>query len=338
MKENIILVDYKIENYSNDFVKTLTKIVGGNWVIKEKITNMLQNGIMENMLRILFYFLFPLTIVIQRSNYDKIIGWQQFYGLNFAFWCRIFHLKKVNDLTVMTFIYKKKHGFIGELYHKYMRYVLTSKYIDRLICFAKEECKYYSDLFGIDEHKFIYIPLGIRDIKVNNDTVDEGFLFATGRSNRNYDFVIETLSGTKYNLIIANDVYKRTDLPQNITLLQSCYGKDMIKMMSKCHCVLIPLTDLTVSSGQLVALQAMSLGKPVICTNSDGIKDYVKNGETGILVDNKKELWLEAIKKLYLDVKYYKYLSSEAFDIFHKKYTETSMFKKIAECISQSNK
>lgn len=298
---------------------------------KRKKTNNLHNSILDNALRILYYFLFPLTIIFFRFNYDKIIGWQQFYGLNFAFWCRLFHLKKINDLTVMTFIYKRKSGLLGTLYHKYIKYVVTSKYIDRFICFAKEECKYYSDLFGVDKSKFIYIPLGISDIKKNNDISDEGFLFVTGRSNRNYDFIIDVLADTQYKLIIASDIYKRSHLPENISILHDCYGNDMLNLMSKCHCVLIPLKDLTMSSGQLVALQAMSLGKPVICTNSYGIKDYVINDETGILVDNSKELWLDAIKRLYLDVKYYRYLSDKACDVFIKKYTKNAMFTRIAK-------
>ena len=46
----------------------------------------------------------------------------------------------------MTFIYKPK----GRLYHKFIGYALSSTYVDKIICFSKEECKYYSDLFNIE--------------------------------------------------------------------------------------------------------------------------------------------------------------------------------------------
>lgn len=108
----------------------------------------------------------------------------------------------------------------------------------------------------------------------------------------------------------------------------------MLDLMSKCHCVLIPLKDLTMSSGQLVALQAMSLGKPVICTNSDGIKDYVINEVTGFLVDNLRESWLEIINMLYSDTKLYVKMNKESLFIFNEKYTENAMFKRIARCLS----
>ena len=105
-------------------IEELEKIVGGEWIVKEKSTNRLCGGALLNVVRYLWYFLFPLQIVAQRHEYDKIIGWQQFYALNYAFFCRLFALKKVNDVTVMTFIYRRKKGLIGNLYHRYMNYII----------------------------------------------------------------------------------------------------------------------------------------------------------------------------------------------------------------------
>lgn len=60
------------------------------------------------LIRYLIYFLYPLYFVLfHRKQYDMVIGWQQFYGINVAFWCRLFHLRKKNKLIVNTFIYKK---------------------------------------------------------------------------------------------------------------------------------------------------------------------------------------------------------------------------------------
>ena len=108
-KKNIVLVDFdKDEKWS--FPKTLESVTHAEWETKRHVTNHLHGGLLPNLLRFFWYFFFPLIILIRRKQYDKVIGWQQFYGLNFAFWSRFLGLKKVNDLTVMTFIYKKsKH-------------------------------------------------------------------------------------------------------------------------------------------------------------------------------------------------------------------------------------
>lgn len=117
-------------------MKNWKKFVGGEWIVKEKSTNRLRRELL-NVGRYLWYFLFPLQIVALRHEYDKIIGWQQFYALNYVFLSLVCS-KKVNDVTVMTFIYRRKRGLIGKLYHRYMNYIVTSKYVDRFIFLLKK--------------------------------------------------------------------------------------------------------------------------------------------------------------------------------------------------------
>ena len=45
MKKNVILVDYCLsEKQENPFIEELEKIVGGEWIVKEKSTNRLCGG------------------------------------------------------------------------------------------------------------------------------------------------------------------------------------------------------------------------------------------------------------------------------------------------------
>lgn len=330
--KNIILVDF-ISSQKANFSHILSESSGQEWENCCCQTNHLHGSKFVTFLRFFWYFVFPLKIVLRRKHYSKIIGWQQFYGLNFAFWCRLFRLKKVNDLTVMTFIYKRKSGGAGLLYHKYMSYIVTSKYIDRFICFAKEECEYYSDLFVVDRNKFVFVPLGKGMPELKKEE-DEGYIFATGRSNRDYDFLVRALTGTDYKCIIACDTYKRNEFPSNITVLNDCYGEKMQALMAKCHCVAIPLKDLKMSSGQLVAIQAMSLGKPVICTKSDGIKDYVMDGITGFLIENQPDQLLSTLDKLYSQDKIYKNMSENSMASYKSKFTEDAMYRRIADIVN----
>lgn len=328
-KKNIVLVDFYIDEKWS-FLKTLESVTHDRWEVKRHATNHPHGVLFSNFLRLFWYFLFPLAILIRRKQYVKVISWQQFYGLNFAFWSRLFGLKKVNDLTVMTFIYKKKGGLKGKLYHKYMSYVVTSKYIDRFICFAKEECHYYSDIFGIDESKFIYVPLG-HPMATDVQIADDGYIFSTGRSNRDYDFLVNSLINTNFKLIIACDTYHASQgIVENINVLNDCHGNDMLNLMAKCHCVVVPLKNLKVSSGQLVVLQAMSLGKPVICTDADGIRDYVINGSTGFLIDNVEKQLLAVLDDLYVDTKKYAELSNNAKECYLSHFTEDAMYERIA--------
>ncbi len=327
--KNIVLADFKIDK---DW--SFTEILGKDkWIAYGKVTNRLHGSFAKTLLRYAIYFLFPLQFVFQRNRYGKIIAWQQFYGLNFAFWCRLLHLKKKNDLTVMTFIYKMKAGGVSRLYHKYMNYIVTNQYIDRFICFSKEECAYYADLFGVNVGKFVYVPLGMT-VPERQDISDGGYVFATGRSNRNYDFLVEALKGTNYKCTIACDSYHAKVDAGNVTVLNDCYGEDMLKLIACCHCVAIPLKDLKMSSGQLVVLQAMSMGKPVVCTSSDGIKDYVEHGVTGLLVENNKDSWQDALRQLYALDGSYEEMSKNAKVVYRREFTEGAMFQRIANVVN----
>ncbi len=108
-KSNVILTDFK-PNEKWDFLTILNEISGQEWDVEYKKTNNLHGHRFANLYRLLLYFIFPLKILLKSNRYNKIIGWQQFYGLNIAFFSRLFHLKKKNELYVMTFIYKKKKG------------------------------------------------------------------------------------------------------------------------------------------------------------------------------------------------------------------------------------
>lgn len=328
---NIVLTDF-VPCGQWDFISVLNGMAGGGWKAECRRSNSLHGNRCANLYRIWLYFLFPLRIVFNRRKYGKIIGWQQFYALNFALWCRVFGLRKVNDLTVMTFIYKHKEGLAGKLYHRYIRYVVTSKYIDRFICFAKEECDYYAKLFGMDKNKFMFVPLGIKVANVSLG--DDGTVFATGRSNRDYDFLLEVVQEGRYDTVIACDNYKKGHTTSNVKILDDCHGGEMLERMARCHCVAIPLADLNVSSGQLVVLQAMALGKPVVCTKSNGIKDYVVDGVSGFFVNNVHEEWLNALERLYSDKACYDEMSKCAIALYKRNFTETAMYGRVAEIIN----
>ena len=269
------------------------------------------------------YFTFPLGLILKGKRYGKILAWQQFFGLNYAFFSRLLHLRKCSSLYVMTFIYKPKGGVIGKIYGKYMRYIINSKFIDRCICFSSSECVYYKHLFDID--KFVYIPLGIEPVKVKEELRNDGYIFSTGRSNRDYNFLINALSSTDYKLRIACGLWNFDGkLPDNTTLLHNCYGEQMIKEMAHCMCVVIPLKDLNISAGQLVILQAMQLGKPVIVTRSKGVADYIKDGENGLLMNNCSADLLACLKRLD-DAKEYSRISNIAHADFNTKHTIDAM-------------
>lgn len=327
--ENIILIDFpKADEW--EFKKELNKKTNLEWKEIEFVSNNIRKNKIDNIVRYLKYIYFPFKIFRNRKKYKNIIAWQQFYGILFAFYSRLFHVKKHNKLIVMTFIYKPKKGFKGKIYYKFVKYAIESKYIDKLVCFSKKECEEYPTIFNVDKSKFEYCKLGIKTIQVKDDNTISNRILSCGRSNRDYKFLYETLNQSKYELDIISDECKLTNT-KNITIYNNIYGQEYFEMLKKSYIVVIPLENKDISAGQLVILQAMQLGKPVICTESNTAIDYIQDGENGFIVEKDKDKLLQKIEILYKDKELYRQISNNEIECFKNNYSITALGMQISQ-------
>lgn len=109
MKKNVILVDFK-KNQDWEFAKKMNEFVPFD-VRGVQTNKKFHHTKIGTILRYIIYFLYPLWFLLFQSyQYKIIIAWQQFYGINLAFWLRLLHIKKRHYLTIDTFIYKPRGG------------------------------------------------------------------------------------------------------------------------------------------------------------------------------------------------------------------------------------
>lgn len=331
--KNVILVDFHKDN-NWEFAKKINEYEP--FEVKGIQTNKkFHHTKIGTIIRYLIYFLYPLSFVLcRRQKYDKVIAWQQFYGINFAFWSRLLHVKKLNYLAIDTFIFKRRGGQLGNLYYKYIKWSIDNKYVDKIICYSSTEPEFYAKTFNMPLDKFCYVPLGIDRIE-NIQTSKGDYVFTTGRSNRDYDFLIDSLSGTEINIKIACSgyTYNGNSNTVNVEVLQNCFGKDMQKELANSFCVVMPLKDTHISSGQLVILLAMQLCKPVIVTENDTAKDYIEDGKTGFFIKKDANTLKQTISKLH-DRELYNEISVNAKNAFEEKFSLSGLAKNIWTQIS----
>lgn len=332
MKKNVILT-HTVETHEWGFRRVLSENAGREFEIEYMSTG---NG--SNKLRNLAcYFLFPLQVFLRRSRYDCIVANQQFYGLLLAFYCRLFHVSKTFRLVIITFIYLPKQGLIGQIYGRFMRYITSSNYIDQYIVRSSRELETYATQLGIDRQKLKLVPLGLGG---NVDAADDPamqsrrYVLSAGRSNRDYGFLVDALQGTTYNVDIICDTCTLTPKTDNITIHRDIHETFPL-WMRNCYCVVIPLRDTQVSSGQLVLLQAMMEGKPVIVTDADAVRDYLIAGETAITIHNTREDLLNALDRLYTDHALYQRLSDNSRRIFAERYSADQAVAAIGRHIAE---
>ncbi len=88
-------------------------------------------------------------------------------------------------------------------------------------------------------------------------------------------------------------------------------------------CVIIPIKDPNISAGQLVALQALQLGKPIIATRCSGLKDYLVDGVTALVINNDIQDLHKCLEKLSDDA-FYERMSRNEIEMFHAHYSSRS--------------
>lgn len=206
--------------------------------------------------------------------------------------------------------------------------------MDKIICYSSSEPQYYAKVLDTPLSKFCFVPLGINRIEGIKPSKGN-YIFSTGRSNRDYDFLIDATFGANMKVKIACSGYEYhgTSDTSNVEILQNCYGKEMLHVLADSFCVVIPLKDTHISFGQLVILQAMQLGKPVIVTENDTAKNYIANGKNGFIIRKDRKELLDTLNKLKSDEQLYNSMSANELKDFNSKYSLSGLARNIWEQI-----
>ncbi len=328
--KNLVAIDMPSEQ-AEGLIESLSKHTGQQWSYATCISNK-RNTKIENVIRYIKYFTYPFELFCKRKRISNLVAWQQFYGILFAFYCRLFHVKKCTRLLILTFMYTPKKGFLGKLYKKFIRYSICNEYVDHIVCFSKEEIAYYIEEFELDPSFISFLPVAVKKLESFDTRIAEKkYVFSAGRSGRDFDFLISSLNNTPYQVIVADN--STTVAPaENVMIDKSTTGRDMLKLMAHSYCLVTPLKSALKSAGHLMSLQAFQMGKPVICTDSAGMRPYLVDGYNGFFIENTKESLLAALDRLYGDDGLYKRMSSNALETY-KEYS----FEKLGERISALN-
>lgn len=299
---NVVISD--MEAVPEDFMTALEERTGLDWTAFNWQSNQPRTGIVSELKRYATYVFRPLSLVFRRG-FDRIVAWQQFYGISYAFWSRLLRRPKTARLTVMTFIYKPKGSLLGKMYERFVGYALKSKYIDKILCPSSAECDRYAEIFGLDREKFAFVPCCVEDLSTEHPfspSRESDYILACGRSNRDYSLLMRAAADGSFQVKIIDDTLGNVPCPKNVEIIRNAFGGAYLDILANCVAVVIPIDDPEVSSGQSVLLQAWTFGKAVVCTRSAGLSDdYIEDGVDGLLVGKDPGEMRRALETLHGD-------------------------------------
>lgn len=226
-----------------------------------------------------------------------LVGWA------IAFWQTVLPLKRPKHVILQFIMRELQPDLRSRIKYALMRFLLSS--VHRVVCSSTQEVKYYEKVFGWDAGKLVFAPFHTSSMFLDYPAdISDDVVIAAGRSFRDYDTLVEAVSGSDIKVLIVGGSGCKTRYTQhaNVTVMENIPQDELTQKLSRASIVVLPLEDRQISTGQTILLQAMAMGKPVVATRTAGTIDYIKSGETGFLVDPGNSRHMRtAIETLYND-------------------------------------
>ena len=264
--------------------------------------------------------------------------------LIFAF-IRLLFGRTSTKIVLSGFIFTERDSrFLNAARRWYYQFVLQRTAC--VICQSALEAERYNSIFAKSHTKFTPVLWGteiygreqiLEQVRASVSARKNRFILSAGRSGRDYQTLVRALRGLPNRLQIvcdSADALRGISESPSIQVLRGCYAAEYIEQLSQAEIVVIPLAVDDISAGQMVLIQAMALGKPIIVTGTPTISEYVKHGEDALLVPRgDAESLRNAIIRLTNDPGLQDRLGANAQAAYEEKFSTAAYIRRLVETI-----
>ncbi|HVC30293.1 MAG TPA: glycosyltransferase family 4 protein [Steroidobacteraceae bacterium] len=180
----------------------------------------------------------------------------------------------------------KRPGLRGRLKELITRHALAG--CDLVICNTRPLIGTIAQRYGGIREKLAFVRWGGGTGKPPPENLkDGGYVFCGGRTNRDFDTVLEAVTrlGVRTILVVGETTRFRRDVPDFVTVHRNIPPSRFQSLIEEAGVVVIALERPDISSGQVVLMQAMRCAKPIVVSATAGIDDYVADGVDVLLFE-----------------------------------------------------
>jgi glycosyltransferase involved in cell wall biosynthesis len=146
--------------------------------------------------------------------------------------------------------------------------------------------------FMVDASFFSPALIPITAQSADRNDRPETLISAVGLEYRDYSTMMEAVQGLPVQAVVAAaspwskrpDTTAGTQLPENV-LVRRFSQYELRELYAASRFVVMPLDPVDFQAGVTAILEAMAMGKAVICTRTPGQTDVIVEGENGLYVD-----------------------------------------------------
>ena len=153
---------------------------------------------------------------------------------------------------------------------------------------SSAECAFIAERFTLSPDRIRYVPMHTTMEAPACVAGHDGFILAAGRTLRDYGTYARAaarLPDVAFHVVCGRDDLPGSGLPANLVIHREIARDAYLDLLRRATVVALPLHPAERATGQVVLLEAMALGKPVITHPAPGVIDHVVDGETGLYCD-----------------------------------------------------
>lgn len=190
-------------------------------------------------------------------------------------------------------------------------------HIDTIFVYSTHQKQFIQDRWGLPDERVVFTPFMVDDRFFAPEQARTGdplelrkngrpIISAVGLEFRDYPTLLQAVNGLDVQVVIAaaspwskrEDTTRDQEIPENV-LVRRFSQYDLRDVYAASQFVVMPLYPVAFQAGVTAILEAMAMGKAVICTRTPGQTDVVMEEENGLYVPPEDAATLrQAIQRL----------------------------------------
>jgi glycosyltransferase involved in cell wall biosynthesis len=226
-----------------------------------------------------------LACYVNRRRHRVVFTDGEQVGLPFAALCWITRRRPCHIMIGHRLSARKK-----VLLHRLLR---LHRRVDRVVVYADAQRRFAIEHLGYAPERVVLHPFMVdtafwRPEQVEATPRPRPLICAVGQELRDYPTLVAAVRGLDADVVIAaaspwskrEDTSAGIDIPPNVTV-RACDQFELRQLYADATLVVVPLQETDFQAGITTILEAMSMGRALVCTRTTGQTDTIVEGASG---------------------------------------------------------
>jgi glycosyltransferase involved in cell wall biosynthesis len=232
---------------------------------------------------------------LQRKQYDLIFSDGEQVGIPLAWLLKFFGGSRRSSQRML------RHAMIAHILsvgkkRLFFDIFRIHSHIDLFIVYSSWQARFIAERWRVPTERVFLSPFMVDSRffapdKASRRARARPLICSVGLEHRDYPTLLEAVRGLAVDVIIAaaspwskrSDTTEGREIPENVTV-KRFNQYDLRQLYADSDFLVMPLYEVPFQAGVTAILEAMSMGRTVICSRTRGQTDVIVQGETGTYV------------------------------------------------------